>query len=465
MINPHGLLSAPAGEATSRDQEFSDRPTESSSEPGGPGFAAQLQQESRPLPDKEKTAISKSPESDNQSDESALPDGKRLPARGSELPTEAGTNLITRHQGAAGAGTGTKAGAEIAAELVGNLGHSNLESDATLVEQALDSEMPAELELLQARHLRNTELRAVATEAEGVSKQRAGEGVAKFLEPGMVRGEESAIKAKASDDLPFLPGNKLSNAAQSIQAADPSSTARRGNTGSQTQAGQVDFTSMAQTQWAETRKIITGLQSDQGVSADKLLNLEKAAPAQQSQSAQTVSSLAPSNQGVGAPALASQSLDRGIGNLGTSAGEAQSGKTPASELVSNLDNRVRMMMTQGMNSAKLQLSPYELGALEIHLSGEGDQAKVSVIAQSQQARELLEQQLPRLREVLEQQGIRLSDADVSDGSGQPGNRQDESTTDSSSSGSSLDAEIDPSAEEASTARSKPMQDSQIDFYA
>ena len=281
----------------------------------------------------------------------------------------------------------------------------------------------------------------------------------------MVRGEESAIKAKASDDLPFLPGNKLSNAAQSIQAADPSSTARRANTGSQTQAGQVDFTSMAQTQWAETRKIITGLQSDQGVSADKLLNLEKAAPAQQSQSAQTVSSLAPSNQGVGAPALASQSLDRGIGNLGTSAGEAQSGKTPASELVSNLDNRVRMMMTQGMNSAKLQLSPYELGALEIHLSGEGDQAKVSVIAQSQQARELLEQQLPRLREALEQQGIRLSDADVSDGSGQPGNRQDESTTDSSSSGSSLDAEIDPSAEEASTARSKPMQDSQIDFYA
>jgi flagellar hook-length control protein FliK len=71
------------------------------------------------------------------------------------------------------------------------------------------------------------------------------------------------------------------------------------------------------------------------------------------------------------------------------------------------------MVGQNLRQADLQLSPADLGPLEVRVVVTHDQANVSFTSNHAHVREALEAAIPRLREMLEQQGLNLANADVS----------------------------------------------------
>ncbi|MBY6105221.1 flagellar hook-length control protein FliK [Ferrimonas balearica] len=85
----------------------------------------------------------------------------------------------------------------------------------------------------------------------------------------------------------------------------------------------------------------------------------------------------------------------------------------AERLAPELRERLAVMINTDRMTAELRLDPPELGALQVRIQMNGDQAQVQIQTQHAQARDLLEQALPRLREMLQGQGIQLADANVS----------------------------------------------------
>lgn len=76
--------------------------------------------------------------------------------------------------------------------------------------------------------------------------------------------------------------------------------------------------------------------------------------------------------------------------------------------------RVTVAVKNGLQEASIQLSPPELGRLEIKITTDGDQAKILFHVQNVAAREAIEQAMPRLREMLEQDGLQLAHGEVFD---------------------------------------------------
>lgn len=93
------------------------------------------------------------------------------------------------------------------------------------------------------------------------------------------------------------------------------------------------------------------------------------------------------------------------------------------ELANHMQQQVGLMMSKNMKSIDIRLDPPELGAMQIKLTMNNDQAAVSFVVSNQQAKDALDASLPRLRELLEQQGMDLAESDV-----QHGSAQGESTT-------------------------------------
>ncbi len=85
----------------------------------------------------------------------------------------------------------------------------------------------------------------------------------------------------------------------------------------------------------------------------------------------------------------------------------------AERLAPELRERLAVMINSERLTAELRLDPPELGALQVRIQMNGDQAQVQIQTQNAQARDLLEQALPRLREMLQGQGIQLADANIS----------------------------------------------------
>ncbi|EAT12561.1 hypothetical protein HF888_11915 [Bermanella marisrubri] len=94
-----------------------------------------------------------------------------------------------------------------------------------------------------------------------------------------------------------------------------------------------------------------------------------------------------------------------------------------------VSKRIGMMVTEQMQSARIQLDPPELGSLEIKVRVQQDQVNVSFASNNHAVRDALEAQAPRLREMLNQQGVDLGNLDVSSqgqqSSGGDGHTQDE----------------------------------------
>jgi flagellar hook-length control protein FliK len=86
----------------------------------------------------------------------------------------------------------------------------------------------------------------------------------------------------------------------------------------------------------------------------------------------------------------------------------------APQFTDEVSEQVRVFVNNGLQEARLQLTPAELGRVQITINTEGDNARVVFVAETAVARDLLDQSMPRLREMLQQSGIQLAQGDVSD---------------------------------------------------
>lgn len=97
------------------------------------------------------------------------------------------------------------------------------------------------------------------------------------------------------------------------------------------------------------------------------------------------------------------------------AGQAKIDVPPSSpQFTDQVAQRIGIMATEQLQTARIQLDPPELGSLEIKIRVQQDQVSVAFSSGHQVVRDALESQAPRLREMLEQQGVELTDVNVSD---------------------------------------------------
>lgn len=75
--------------------------------------------------------------------------------------------------------------------------------------------------------------------------------------------------------------------------------------------------------------------------------------------------------------------------------------------------RVVWMARQGLQEAHIQVTPREMGPIEVRISMQQDQVSVAFAAQNSTAREAIENALPRLREMLADSGLNLAQSEVS----------------------------------------------------
>ncbi|PXX77632.1 flagellar hook-length control protein FliK [Rivihabitans pingtungensis] len=85
----------------------------------------------------------------------------------------------------------------------------------------------------------------------------------------------------------------------------------------------------------------------------------------------------------------------------------------------DVGQQVVVMMNAKLETAQLQVTPPDMGPVEISLKiGSDGAAQVSFVAGVAETRQALEQGMPRLSAMLADNGIRLADAQVSSGQGQ-----------------------------------------------
>jgi flagellar hook-length control protein FliK len=80
-----------------------------------------------------------------------------------------------------------------------------------------------------------------------------------------------------------------------------------------------------------------------------------------------------------------------------------------------LGARVSLMIRAGESTASLQLTPLDLGPVEVNVTVRDSQATIHFGAAQADTRALLEASLPKLRELLAAQGYQLTDSSVSSG--------------------------------------------------
>lgn len=81
----------------------------------------------------------------------------------------------------------------------------------------------------------------------------------------------------------------------------------------------------------------------------------------------------------------------------------------------DFSTRIAMMVRGGESSASLQLTPVDLGPMEVNITVRDSQASIQFGAAQAETRALIENSIPQLREMLAAQGFQLMDASVSQG--------------------------------------------------
>src|SRR3954469_14271761 len=81
----------------------------------------------------------------------------------------------------------------------------------------------------------------------------------------------------------------------------------------------------------------------------------------------------------------------------------------------DFSTRIAMLVRGGESSASLQLTPVDLGPMEVNITVRDSQATIQFGAAQADTRALIENSIPRLREMLAAQGFQLMDASVSQG--------------------------------------------------
>lgn len=124
--------------------------------------------------------------------------------------------------------------------------------------------------------------------------------------------------------------------------------------------------------------------------------------------------------------------------------------------------RINMLVKGGVQEAKIQLSPPDLGRLEIKISMDGDAAKVMFSVDNVAARDAIEQAMPRLRELLGQGGLQLAHGEVADHSqSQQGGGDVAKDSSTSHFGSAVDEE---GGDATTWTLGLPSSNSTVDYY-
>ncbi|MCB1667001.1 MAG: flagellar hook-length control protein FliK [Porticoccaceae bacterium] len=123
--------------------------------------------------------------------------------------------------------------------------------------------------------------------------------------------------------------------------------------------------------------------------------------------------------------------------------------------------QVTFFVRQGVQEASLQLTPPDLGRLDIKITTDGDQTKMLFTVQNATAREAIEQAMPRLREMLDQAGLQLAHSEVADHS--QSRHKNNGANDAFTTRNTL-AELEESGESKSVGLSLRVSDSLVDYY-
>ncbi len=174
------------------------------------------------------------------------------------------------------------------------------------------------------------------------------------------------------------------------------------------------------------------------------------------------------NQQLSATKLASGKQEAGVASQneispGEKAAQAKLNVPPSNPQWSEqISKRISMMASEGLQTARIQLDPPELGSLEIKIKVQQDQVSVSFASNNGQVRDVLDSQSARLRELMEQQGINLADVNVSEqGQQQTGNQQEGQGLADGEAGSG----ISPDEQMQESATTVIESDSLVDYFA
>lgn len=107
------------------------------------------------------------------------------------------------------------------------------------------------------------------------------------------------------------------------------------------------------------------------------------------------------------------------------------------ELANHMQQQIGLMMSKNMKSIDIRLDPPELGAMQIKLSMNNEQASVSFVVSNQQAKDALDASLPKLREMLEQEGMDLAESDVQQGNSNNADADSDDNQDRDNNGRSM----------------------------
>lgn len=127
-------------------------------------------------------------------------------------------------------------------------------------------------------------------------------------------------------------------------------------------------------------------------------------------------------------AAAASALNASLANQTDAFGEPLS--IQGHDAALRLGERLRWLTESGVQEARLQLHPRELGSVDIRIRIEGQGASVWFGADHPGARAALEATLPQLRERLASEGLQLSQASVGSQTQDPGARQQQAGGDS-----------------------------------
>lgn len=166
----------------------------------------------------------------------------------------------------------------------------------------------------------------------------------------------------------------------------------------------------------EAAPLPIAIKADPGLVADSTFSTEKA---------EALLGLAPVNPEIldsRAAADASQNLARAAEMLAQAQRPAAEVEKPSvlthardPRWADDFSARVSLMVRAGESAASLQLTPVDLGPVEINVTVKDSQASIHFGASQAETRALIEASLPRLRELLASQGFSLLDASVSSG--------------------------------------------------
>lgn len=120
----------------------------------------------------------------------------------------------------------------------------------------------------------------------------------------------------------------------------------------------------------------------------------------------------------------------------------------------DFSNRIALMVRGAESTASLQLTPVDLGPVEVNVTVKDSQATIHFGANQAETRALIEASLPRLRELLAAQGFNLTDASVSSGFA----RSQQQSGNANGPGAS---EVEPAGSEVRTVRNVGL----LDVYA